>query len=121
MTEEEKRFKIEKLEKHSEEWRESKDHIENMFMIGTLSLVAIVVGIGNCVELFHIPNSYTQNFLEFSALTPVVMGVPVGITSIKGLIKEIAEKTNIEKRIDEISKELDLIEQQEENKSRGGR
>ena len=45
MTEEERRFKIEKLEKYSEERRESKDHIENMFLIGTLSLAAIVEGI----------------------------------------------------------------------------
>ena len=121
MTEEERRFKIEKLEKYSEERRESKDHIENMFLIGTLSLAAIVEGIGNYAELWHIPNSYAQYFLEFSTLSLVGMGVPIAIASIKELIKAIAEKTNIEKRIDEINEELDLLDQQKEYKSRGGR
>lgn len=121
MNEEEKRFKIEKIEKYNEERKDMKNHIENMAVIGFLSLAALVGGIGNIAELSNIPGEYTTEFLSYSSSGLVCLGVPIGITSIIELIKGIKDKTNIEKSIDEINEELDLLEQQEEPKSRGGR
>ena len=121
MIEEEKKFKIEELKKYNEERKDIKDHIEILFIFGGLSLAAIVGGIGNYNELLHIPREYTQDFLTYSSYTLIAMGASIGIPSIKELIQDIREKTNIEKRIDDINKELDLLKQHEENKSRGGR
>ena len=117
----EKRYKIEELEKYSKDWRESKDHIENTFIIGGLSLSAAVLGIGNYFELLHIPNSYTHNFIDASTLVLTCMGIPIGFTSLKELIRAIREKTILQNKIDEMNEEFDLLEIQEEDKSRGRR
>ena len=121
MNENEKRFKIEKLEKYSGEWKESKDRIGTMFLIGTISLAAVVGGLGGIVELHHIPSNYAQNYLEMSTFALTAMGIPIGFSSIRELIYSIGDKTNIEKKIDKINEELDLLQEKNINQSRGGR
>ena len=117
----EKRYKIEKLKKYGEEWKESKDWIEKMTLIGALSLVAAVAGIGNYTELSHIPDIYTKYNLETSSLFLTGIGVPVGLVSIAWLIASIRDKIILENKIDEMNEELDLLEEQEQSKTRGRR
>lgn len=111
MTDEQKRFKIQKIEYYNEQIsQENKESIKNTFLLG-------ITAVGTICYFTAIPNERDEIFrliYFFTGLTEM------GLSSywLKNLIESISRKTNLENKVDDINRELEMLEGKE---SRGMR
>lgn len=108
MTEQEKRFKILKKESYEElKEKESKKVTKAVFWTGVTSayVVTCIYGMSN----FEIPEIGLLGGIVFSAYT---------VGNLKNVIASICKKTMYESKIEDIDRELEMLEQ---NESRGMR
>ena len=114
MTEQEKRFKITKIEKYDEQISKQKD---------SAITHAVLAFMGAAVATLCFSNIHTGNLTGTRELIEIIMGAAIaglGLSHIAGTIIAINKKTLFEERRFDIASELE-IEKMEEEKSRGGR
>ena len=114
MTEEERRFKVIKVEKYNSQILAEEGKIKNKFLeVFATSILAIEL-IGNITAfspsdaMFHI----------YSVLG--VFGVWGSLTFLKGMIAAISKKTTLESKVEDLMEEIELYDSKNK-KSRGAR
>ena len=106
MTEEEKRFKILKKESYEElKEKESKKVTKSVFWTGVTSAFVVLSIFG--INHFEIPELGLYVGIVYSAHT---------VGNLKNVIEAICKKTMYESKIEDIDRELEMLEQ---NESRG--
>lgn len=114
MTEQEKRHKVEKIEKYKDQISKlKKEEIKNRLLAPITALLAVIsfkyTNISINTQLTDIENII---FFTGAILTTTT------ISLIENLITSIAKKINLESKIEDLNEELG-IEEPEEKKSRG--
>ena len=107
MTNEEKRFKVEKVKKYEIELsRENRKSVIKTFLMGVFAIGAVV-----CFS--YSPNQYEDEAIRtFIALCgPVNMAS--AMYSLKGMLEAISRKTVLKTKIEDINEELEFAEQEE--------
>ena len=106
MTDEQKRFKIQKIYNYEEQVSyENKESIKKTFLLG---IVAVAVWL-TLAFLFSVTNSINKIVSDFVAIA----GPGFGVYYLKGLIESICRKTNLESKIEDLRSELQMPESQE--------
>lgn len=118
MNEEQKKLKIEKLEKYSEVWKDEKNRAELFTAVGTLSLMAILGGIKSIIEAFNIPSQHVTDWISGTSEILTASGIAFSYISFKMVIDSMSKKINIQNKIDELNAEID---EYENKNARGGR
>lgn len=126
MDEEEKRFKVEKvlkyqqLEKNSNAWKETKAVERGWFIIGVSGLALLSVGGKGIYDFYKLSSSVLSLGESIPGLQLGISGIGtiLSASGIKGFLKSMKEKTNLEEKIDIINAELDQVALE---KTRGGR
>jgi len=121
MNEEEKRYKINKVISYVAEKKEYAAKEKKSFIIGTISLGVLYAGIRGTMEYLGVPMNDDLVFINGILIGVNGISATVGIKSIIQFINSMKKKIRLDGRIKEINEELDLLEEQENNKSRGGR
>jgi len=121
MTEEEKRYKIMKIESYQTEKKEYNTKARKAFGKGIFALGNIVLGVGGLLEFMNLPSDVSTNFIMIALSGMFAGGSIVEMVQIKSLINSIKNKVKLDGRIEEINEELDLLDEQTSSKSRGGR
>ena len=122
MTEEEKRYKIKKIESYIADKKEFSKVEAKAFGVGTIALGMLFVGVKSMLELFNIlpSDSIDLNYTSSIIFSLTGVSTAVELQSIATVINAIKNKIKLSGKIEEIDKELDLFEE-ENNRSRGGR
>lgn len=106
MTEEERRFKILKKESYEElKEKESKKVTKSVFWTGVTSAFVVLSIFGICH--FKIPEIGLLNGIVYSAYT---------VGNLKNVVESVCKKVMYESKIEDINRELEMLEQ---NESRG--
>ena len=122
MTEEEKRYKIKKVESYVAEKKELGKKEAKAFGVGAVALGMLCVGAKSILELFNIaPMGADLAFTNSIVLGLTGLSTVVEIKSIATVIHTIKNKLKLGGKIEEINEELDLLEEEVNNKSRGGK
>ena len=117
---EEKKFKIEKLEKYGKEWNDNNQELKNIYLIGVCSLLCTFLGASGIKEYWTL-NINTAPAINTIITSLTTLGSYSSFMSIKYIIQSIGEKTKLEKKIDEINDMLDEMENEEKESVIGGR
>ena len=122
MTEEEKRYKIKKIESYIADKKEFSKVEAKAFGVGTIALGMLFVGVKSMLELFNIlpSDSIDLNYTSSIIFSLTGVSTAVELQSIATVINAIKNKIKLSGKIEEINEELDLFEE-ENNRSRGGR
>ena len=112
MTDEQKRFKIQKIESYKEQIsQEDKELTKKTFLLGFTAVAAVCV--------FVAAPYVTDDTLRFTDIFMGVANISFIPVHLKRLIESISKKTNLQSKIDDINNELEMSENEE--KSRGMR
>lgn len=104
MINEQKRFKIQKIESYKEQIsQENKESTTKTFFFGLAAVAALCAFNADA-------NTETDRFLQFYA---VLANTGLGAYHLKGLIESICKKTNLQSKIEDINNELELSENEE--------
>ena len=111
MTDEQKRFKIQKKEHYNEQIsQENKEAIKNTFLLG-------ITAVGAMVYYTAMPNERNE-IIQYIYLSLGLADMGLSAYWLKNLIESISRKTNLENKVDDIKSELEMLEGKE---SRGMR
>ena len=111
MTDEQKRFKIQKIEHYNEQIsQENKEAIKHTFLLGISS-------VGAMVYYTAMPNERNE-IIQYIYLSLGLADMGLSAYWLKNLIESISRKTNLENKVDDIKSELEMLEGKE---SRGMR
>ena len=115
-----KKFKIEKIEKYSQNWKETKEELENAYSIGFVSLVNVVLGGIGCYEILNLPANSNTDAIDAILISMLVSGSVFTFESIRSIVKGLKNKSYLEKRIDVLNSQIN-DNKKENEQSRGGR
>lgn len=118
MTDEQKRFKIQKIEHYNEQIsQENKETIKNTFSLG--------LAVAGTVCFFKtIPNVNYNEAFQLICLSLGLANIGYSAYSLKNLMESISRKTNLQSKADDINSELEIseeLEMSEGKESRGMR
>lgn len=107
MTNEEKRFKVEKVEKYKKELSsENSESVRKTFLMGVSALAAAV-----CFSALTKQNA-DEAMRVFNIIAgPANMGF--AIYHLKGMLEAISKKAVLKTKIEDINEELEFVEQEE--------
>lgn len=112
MTNEQKRFKIQKIESYEEQIsQENKESIKKTFLFGFVAAGAFCAFSG-------VANANTNSALQLIEIFLGLTNTGLGAYYLKGLIESISRKTNLQSKIEDINSELEMPKNEE---SRGMR
>lgn len=103
MTEQERRFKIEKRTSYEEQIEKNNEKIV---------IAAIAVGLSGAAVCLTLPSVDLSNFASNEAVVGCVCAVLGGI-DLKNLIESICRKVMYQSKIEDINTELEMLEQEE--------
>lgn len=106
MTDEQKRFKIQKIYNYEEQVSyENKESIKKTFLLG---IAAVAVW-----STLAFPETDTNSINKIVSDFVAIAGPGFGVYYLKGLIESICRKTNLESKIEDLRSELQMPESQE--------
>lgn len=107
MTNEEKRFKVEKVKKYERELSsENRQSIKKTFLMGMSSLAAAA-----CFSTLT-----KQNADETIKIISMILGsanIGFAICNLRGMLETVSKKTVLKTKIEDINEELEFVEQEE--------
>lgn len=118
MVEEEKRYKIRKIESYNAEKKEIGQKEKKAFVTAAIVLGVTLVGWNGLIEYLDLVQNVDISYLLGTTSTLFLGGSIVEIVQVKRIIQAIVNKTKLDGRIEELEEEIELSD---EDKSRGGR
>ena len=112
MTNEQKRFKIQKIESYEKQIsEENKESVRKTFLFGLAAAAALCT-------FTAAAHANTDNPLQLVNISFGLANTGLGAYHLKGLIESISRKTNLQSKVEDINSELEMPENEE---SRGMR
>ena len=107
MTNEQKRFKIQKIESYEEQIsQENKKSTQKTFLFGLAAAAALCT--------FTVAaNANTDNASQLMNVSIGLASTGLGAYHLKGLIESINRKTNLQSKVEDINSELEMPENEE--------
>lgn len=120
MDENEKRYKIKKIETYNREKKEYSMKAVKAFGVGSFALANIVLGWGGLTEYINLVPTGDPGFIMIATSSMFLGGTIVELVQLKKIISSIKNFIKLDGRIEEINEEIDLFEEKNDI-SRGGR
>ncbi len=107
MTNEQKRFKIQKIESYEKQIsEENKKSIEKTFLFGLAAAAALCT-------FTSAAHATTNNALGLVCMSFGLANTGLSAYHLKGLIESISKKTNLQSKVEDINNELEMPENEE--------
>ncbi len=107
MTDEQKRFKIQKKESYEEQIsQENKRSTQKTFLFGLAAAAALC-------NFTAVANAKVDNVLQLVNFFLGLTNTGLGAYQLKGLIESISRKTNLQSKVEDINSELEMHENEE--------